>query len=219
MSTLTQEPVAGLLHRLFAQADATDRIASARARQETERRGIAREDPERAAIYSDVYLAIAPEVGRLLYILTRSKRPIVAVEFGTSFGLSTLHLAAALRDNGAGRLITTELAQGKVTQAEAHLQEAGLADLVEFRQGDAFETLGGGPDAIDLLFLDGWKPLYLPLLQMLEPRLSPGALVIADDMKAQSELASYAAHVRNPENGYVSAPVPLDDELELSIRR
>jgi predicted O-methyltransferase YrrM len=218
MTSLTTEPLASLLPRLFAEADTTDRVASPRARQETLRLGLARESPERAAVYEDVFLAIGPDTGRLLYTLTRAKHPRVAVEFGTSFGLSTLHLAAALRDNGTGHLITTELAPAKVARARDHLHQANLADLVDFREGDAFETLRDTPDAIDLLWLDGWKPLYLPLLRMLEPRLAPGALVIADDMNTVAELATYAAYVRDPANGYTSAPIPLDDSLEISVR-
>jgi predicted O-methyltransferase YrrM len=91
---------------------------------------------------------------------------------------------------------------------------------VEVREGDAFETLArelGEP--IDLVLLDGWKELYLPLLKFLEPRLSAGALVIADDLNiAPDALRSYLHYVRDPLNRYVSAEVPLDDGLELSLR-
>jgi predicted O-methyltransferase YrrM len=140
------------------------------------------------------------------------------VEFGTSFGLSAIHLAAALRDNGVGRLITTEQSASKASRAAQHLRQAGLSDLVEIRQGDAFRTLSGVA-AIDLLLLDGWKPLYLPLLRQLEPALSPGCLVIADDVIALSEqMAPYLGYVREIANGYISCEIPLDDGLELSIR-
>jgi predicted O-methyltransferase YrrM len=163
-------------------------------------------------------MAVAPEVGRLLYLLVRSRRPDRVVEFGTSFGLSAIHLAAALRDNGGGYLITTEQSAGKASRAAQHLTQAGLSDLVEIRLGDAFQTLFG-IEGIDLLLLDGWKPLYLPLLRQLEPALSPGCLVIADDVVALAEpLAPYLAYVRDGANGYLSCEIPLDDGLELSIR-
>jgi predicted O-methyltransferase YrrM len=143
------------------------------------------------------------------------------VEFGCSFGISTIHLAAALRDNdNGGRLVTTELSANKAETAGRNISEAGLSDLVEIREGDALETLRQDlPERVDLVLLDGWKPLYLPMLKLLEPRLSDGALVIADDLKiGGDELAPYLEHVRNPQNGYVSAEVPLDDGLELSTR-
>jgi predicted O-methyltransferase YrrM len=168
---------------------------------------------------SNVYLAVAPEVGRLLYVLAHNRRAHTIVEFGCSFGISTIHFAAALRDNGnGGRIVTTELSASKVEAAKRNILEAGLSDLVEIRQGDASETLREGlPEGIDLVLLDGWKPLYLPMLKLLEARLSDGALIIADDLKiGGDELAPYLSYVRNPQNGYVSAELPLDDGLELS---
>ncbi|MGG2362426.1 O-methyltransferase, partial [Salmonella enterica] len=85
----------------------------------------------------------SPETCRLLYMLARAGRTRAIVEFGTSFGISTLHLAAALRDNGGGRLITTEFEPSKAAQARRNLDAAGLADLVEIREGDALQTLAG----------------------------------------------------------------------------
>jgi predicted O-methyltransferase YrrM len=165
-----------------------------------------------------MFMAVAPEVGRLLYLLVRSRRPALIVEFGASFGLSAIHIASALRDNGAGHLITTEQSEGKANHTAQHLEQAGLSDLVEIRQGDAFQTLKG-VERIDFLLLDGWKPLYLSLLRQLEPVLSQGCLVVADDVIRMSEkLAPYLAYVRNVSNGYVSCEIPLDDGLELSIR-
>jgi predicted O-methyltransferase YrrM len=132
--------------------------------------------------------------------------------------LSTIHLASALRDNGSGHLVTTEQSSGKATRAAQHLAEAGLADLVEIRQGDAFRTLLD-VNRIDFLLLDGWKPLYLPLLRQLEPVLSPNSLVIADDVISLSnQLGPYLSYVRDAANGYVSCEIPVDDGLELSIR-
>jgi predicted O-methyltransferase YrrM len=140
------------------------------------------------------------------------------VEFGTSFGLSAIHIASGLRDNCFGHLITTEQSAAKASRAAVHLERAGLSDVVEIRQGDAFQTLAGVRE-IDLLLLDGWKPLYLPLLKQLERALSPGCLVMADDVISLSaKVAPYLAYVRDAANGYVSCEIPLDDGIELSIR-
>ena len=126
-------------------------------------------------------------MGRLLYTLVRVCRPTIAVEFGTSFGLSAIHIAAALRDNGKGKLIATELNQNKATRALEHIRQAGLGDLVEVRQGDAFKTLLG-VKGVDFLMLDAWKGLYLPMLKNLEPVLNPGCLIVADDLKLFPEM-------------------------------
>jgi predicted O-methyltransferase YrrM len=136
------------------------------------------------------------------------------VEFGTSFGISTLHLAAALRDNGGGRLITSEFEPSKVAKARDHLTAGGLIDLVEIREGDALQTLSVDlPDTIDLLLLDGAKSLYPDILDLVESRLKPGAIVIADNADFSPE---YLARVRSPANGYMSTP--FAEEVELSVR-
>jgi predicted O-methyltransferase YrrM len=166
-------------------------------------------------------MPVSPDVGRLLYLLAHSRNAGIVVEFGTSFGISGIHLAAALRDaGGGGRLITTELDAVKAGRAKENFRAAGLADLIEIRVGDAFETLKSGiAGGIDLLLLDGWKPLYLPMLKFLEPRLSPAALIVADDLAvAPDALASYVGYVRAPGNGYVSVEIPLGDRVEVSVR-
>jgi predicted O-methyltransferase YrrM len=220
MSTLTSRPVADLLDRLFAEADRNDPDAFARFQAESQKVATPPSGRQRAVLMRDIYMPVSPEVGRLLYLLARSRAARTIVEFGTSLGLSAIHLAAALRDNGGGRLIATEFDDIKAARAQRNFAAAGLDDLIELRIGDAFETLKaelGG--AIDLVLLDGWKPLYLPMLQFLEPRLAAGAIIVADDLDVAPEaLAPYLAHVRKPENGYVSVEVPLGDRVEVSLR-
>jgi predicted O-methyltransferase YrrM len=147
-------------------------------------------------------------------MLARSSRAAAIVEFGTSFGISTLHLAAALRDNGGGRLVTTEFESSKVAKAREHLRAGGVLDLVEIREGDALQTLRTDlPASIDLLLLDGAKALYPEVLALVESRLRPGALVVADNADFSPD---YLAYVRSPANGYLS--VPFADDVELSMR-
>ncbi|MEK6290416.1 MAG: class I SAM-dependent methyltransferase, partial [Paraburkholderia tropica] len=155
-----------------------------------------------------------PPPGTLLYMLARSCRARTIVEFGTSFGISTLHLAAALRDNGGGRLITSEFEPSKVARSREHLRAGGVLDLVEIREGDALETLAADlPDSIDLLLLDGAKALYNDVLDRVERRLRPGALIVADNADFSPD---YLARVRSPLGGYLSTP--FSDDVELSIR-
>jgi predicted O-methyltransferase YrrM len=220
MSTLASPAVSALLDRLFAAADRDDPAAFQRARDAIARLERPPGNRERAELMRDVYMPITPDVGRLLYVLTRSRRPETVVEFGTSYGISGIHLAAALRDAGRGRLVTTEFDAVKAGCAQDNFRTAGLADLIEIRIGDAFETLRDGiAGGIEVLLLDGWKPLYLPMLKFLEPRLAPGALIIADDLAVAPEaLASYVGYVRAAGSGYVSVEVPLGDRLEISVR-
>jgi predicted O-methyltransferase YrrM len=218
MNTLTTPPVAGLLARLFAEADASDAALRAQAAalppgelaalmQSADYRGL-------YARTKDAFLAVSRETGALLYLLARASRARSIVEFGTSFGISTIHLAAAVRDNGGGRIIGSEFEPAKVARARAHLAAAGLAELVEIREGDAIETLAQDlPETIDLVLLDGAKPLYPRVLALVEPRLREGALVIADNADHSPD---YLARVRSAAAGYLS--VPFAAEVEVSLR-
>lgn len=219
MTTLTTPPCAAVIARLFAESDASDARLQERRRAlpEEERAKLATSNEDYRALYASLgefYLAVSRETAMLLYMLARSCRATSIVEFGTSFGISTLHLAAALRDNGGGRVIGTEFERAKLAQARANVAAAGLADLVEIREGDALESLARDmPETIDLVLLDGAKGLYPRVLALLEPRLRPGALVVADNA---DRCAEYLARVRDPATGYLS--IPFAGDVELSMR-
>src|SRR5258705_11397147 len=120
----------------------------------------------------EAHLPASRDTAALLYMLPRSTGARTIVEFGTSFGISTLHLAAAVRDNGGGRLITSEFEPSKVARARKNLTDGGLIDLVEIREGDALKTLSVDlPETIDLVLLDGAKALYPDVLSLVESRL------------------------------------------------
>jgi predicted O-methyltransferase YrrM len=216
MNTLTTSPLAPLLTRLFEQSDAaTSPAIATMSRDEIAR--LMRSKTEYIDFYGrlkDLWLPVSPRTGRLLYLLARHANVRNVVEFGTSFGISTLHLAAALRDNGGGHLITSEFEPSKVARAKTHLGEGGLSELVEFREGDALQTLSVDlPVSIDLLLLDGAKALYGDVLDLIEPHLRPGALVVADNADHCPE---YLERVRSAGGGYMS--LPFGDDVELSIR-
>jgi predicted O-methyltransferase YrrM len=216
--TLTKPRVDAVLSRLFAQADRADEVASSLPEDRALPSRAARlrlTARERADVLQDMYMPVSPDVGRLLYALVRACRPETVVEFGTSFGISTIHLAAAVTDNGTGRVVTTELSDRKATAARENLEQAGLAGVVTILEGDALETLAGLTGPVGLVLLDGWKDLYLPVLRLLQPRLTPGALVVADDTSLETA-AGYLAYVRGPANGFVSVAFPVDDGIEVS---
>jgi predicted O-methyltransferase YrrM len=171
---------------------------------------------ERADALSDYYLPVTPEAGRLLYSLVRATRPQTIVEFGMSLGLSGIHLAAAVRDNGAGRVVTTELSAAKIATATRNFADVGLADVVTVLEGDALETLPTLEGPVDFVLLDGWKELYLPVIKLLEPRLSPGTLVVADNTN-MPDLKPYLDYVRAPANGYVSVNFLARDSDSMEI--
>jgi predicted O-methyltransferase YrrM len=218
MSTLTSAPVAPLLDRLFAEADAASPATSPVFAHipADERRRLMQSKTDYREFYSqlsDFALPVSRETGALLYMLTRASKARSIVEFGTSFGLSTLHLAAALRDNGGGRLITSEFEASKIARARDNLTAGGLVDIVEFREGDALETFATDlPETIDLLLLDGAKSLYSDILDRVESRLRPGSIIVADNADFCPD---YLERVRSADGPYLS--LPFGEDVELSV--
>lgn len=193
MNSLNDPGVAACLQRLHEQAagDAARRAA----RSETDwadtsltRRG-------------DMYLAVSRAEGQLLYLLARGSGARHIVEFGASFGVSTTYLAAAARDNG-GHLITTEAHSDKCAAVRSTLAASGLDGVVTLYEGDARETLVDVEGAVDFVFLDGWKGMYLPVLQLLIPKLVAGTLIAADNIDHEGA-RPYAEHV-NASDEFVS---------------
>jgi predicted O-methyltransferase YrrM len=171
---------------------------------------------ERADALSEFYLPITPTAGRLLYSLVRGTRPNTIVEFGMSFGISAVHLASAVRDNGVGRVVTTELSAAKVAAAKEMFAETGLDDLITVLEGDALTTLQTLDGSVDFVLLDGWKELYLDVIRLLEPRLSPGMLIVADNTD-MDDTQPYLDYVRDPDHGYVSVNFLARDADSMEI--
>jgi predicted O-methyltransferase YrrM len=219
MTTPTITSLAPLLDRLFDEAEAASGAMRAAVADlsDADRARMMRSKTDYRDLYGrlkEIPLAVSRETGSLLYMLARSSRARTIVEFGTSFGISTLHLAAGLRDNGGGRLITSEFEPSKAARARENLIAGGLIDLVEIREGDALKTLQADlPVTIDLVLLDGAKALYPEILDLLENHLGPGAIIVADNA---DDSPDYLARVRRPGSGYMSTP--FAEDVELSVR-
>ena len=218
MDTLHSSRVADVLARLFQDAAAADRalmdgmMRSEGGLQRAIAGVIEAEATDLPGLYraqANNFLAISPAFGRFLYMGARLCKARRIVEFGTSMGISTIHLAAALRDMGGGALIGTEIEPSKAARARENLASAGLADLVDIRVGDARETLRDGAGDVDMVLLDGAFTLYHDVLKLLEPRLRPGALIVAENAFEHAD--GYLAYVRDPANGFLSLSVPIDD--------
>jgi predicted O-methyltransferase YrrM len=226
MNSFATAPVADVLARLFDEARATDgpleeRFAEVAADDTVLAEFLALEAKDYKGMYQQLagyYLNISPEFGQFFYACARASQAKRIVESGTSFGISTIYLATALRDGGGGQLIGTELEPAKAEHARENLSAAGLDELVDIRVGDALETLRDVGDGVDLVLLDGAFTLYLPVLKLLEPRLSPGTLVIAEN--AVEQYGEYLTYVRDPANGYLTIPLPFGEHRgnEISVR-
>ena len=173
---------------------------------------------------SDKLVALDRAKAEFCYQLCRALRARRVVEAGTSFGVSTLYLAAAVRDNtredgGEGVVIGTELEPEKAKAARAHFEEAGLAAWIELREGDLREALRdpGGP--VDFMLIDIWTPLARPALERVAPHLRPGAIVVADNtIQFRDAYRDYFDFVNDPGNRLRTQTLPFQGGFELSVR-
>jgi predicted O-methyltransferase YrrM len=211
-----------LLAGLHAKSDA--QIATLR---ELEARRAGPHPPDRhelRELLSDKFVALDREKAEYCYQLCRAIDARRLVEVGTSYGVSTLYLAAAVRDNvkaggGHGVVIGTEYEPRKAEVARANFERAGLADYIELREGDLRETLRTVEGPVDFLLVDIWVSMAGPALELVAPRLRRGGVVICDNTALhRSDYADYFAFLNDPANGFSTMTLPFQGGLEFSVR-
>ena len=174
--------------------------------------------PAMIARRDEMLLEVGEPVARLLLDLAVARDARCLVELGTSYGFSTLFLAEAARRTG-GKLFTFELSAEKQSYARAQIDEAGLADHVEWRCGDAVELLRQLDGPVDFALIDLWKDLYVPCLDLLHPRLADRAIIVADNMlyppMARADAEVYRAAIR-AKGDLQTVLLPLGSGIELS---
>ena len=222
-SPLNDAKLEALLDRLHTQSDAqVDETDAYYARREQEGsldyESDCDEDMHR--FLSDKMVALDRDKAEFCYQLCRSLRATRVVEAGTSFGISTLYLAAAVRDNQVenGIVIGTEHEPDKVKIAHENFEEAGLSEYIDLRAGDLRQTLQevGGP--VDFMLVDIWD-VALPALELVSPSLRPGAIVVCDNTEeAADEYRGYFEFVNDPRNRFRTMTVPFQGGLELTVR-
>ncbi|MFT4438785.1 O-methyltransferase [Caballeronia sp. 15715] len=170
------------------------------------------------ADYADYGFSIFPAQGDLIYLLCRAMRATRVVEFATSVGLSTLYFAAAMRDNGGGTVIGSELVPSKVLTARRNIDEAGLSRYVDIREGDGRQTLKdlGGP--VDFALIDGWPlgsgpSLARQVIEIVAPQIRIGGFLMNDNGEPD-----YMEFIRDPSNGFLSVKLPIKGGTELSVK-
>lgn len=175
--------------------------------------------PRVRKLLSDKLVALDKDKGLLCYLLCRAISARQIVEVGTSFGVSTIYLAAAVRENGgAGVVIGTEWEPRKAAAARENVRRAGLADFVDIREGDILNTLREVDGQVDFVLMDIWAPVARPALDLLIPLLRPGGIVLCDNVERfRREYRDYLERVRDPRDGFQSTTLPYDGGLELSV--
>ncbi len=220
MSVIEDPQLEALLAGLHAQSDA--QIAAIQRFQAADR------PPPTAdaikAFRADKLVALDRDKAEFCYQLCRAANARRIVEAGTSHGVSTLYLAAAVRDNirvagGSGMVIGTECEPAKAAVARAHFEQAGLSRFIDLREGDLRETLRQVDAPVDFLLVDIWISMARPALELVAPRLRPGAMVVCDNtLQHRNEYADYFAFLADPANGFRTMTLPFQGGLELSVR-
>jgi len=221
VSVLRDPALEGLLADLHARSD-----AQALAMQSFDASRSSQAQPpsasEARAFLSDKLVALDSDKAEFCYQLCRASNARRIVEIGTSFGVSTLYLAAAVRDNveaggGDGVVIGTEYEPGKAAAARANFEQAGLSRFIDLREGDLRQTLRQIDGPVDFMLMDIWIVMARPALELVTPHLRPGAVAIADNTaQYRSEYADYFAFLQA--NGFRTMTLPFEGGLELSVR-
>jgi predicted O-methyltransferase YrrM len=180
-------------------------------------------DDEIKAFRGDKLVALDRYKAEFCYQLCRATDARRIVEVGTSYGVSTLYLSAAVRDNvrlsgGSGIVIGTEYEPDKARAARAHFEEAGLSGFIDLREGDLRETLKEIDGPVDFVLMDVWIAMARPALELIAPRLKPGAIVVCDNTEQhRSDYADYFAFLNDPANCFRTMTLPFDGGFELSV--
>lgn len=222
MSVLHDPDLEQLLARLHRMSDEQiEEMHAYRAQRESS----AEADATRLKKFrSDKLVALDRDKAAFCYQLCRAVNAHRIVEIGTSYGVSTLYLAAAVRDNlragaGNGIVIGTEYEAAKAKAARKHFDEAGLSRFIELREGDLRETLKTLQGPVDFVLMDIWIAMARPAIELVAPHLRPGAIVVCDNTEQyRDDYADYLAFINAPESGFRTMTLPFAGGLEMSVR-
>ena len=169
---------------------------------------------------ADKLVALEPAKAEYCHLMCRARRATRVVEVGTSYGVSTLYLAAAVRDNGGGTVIATEYEPAKAAAARGNFTAAGLAHLIDLREGDLRETLKVIDGPVDFVLMDIWTEMVRPAIELIGPHLRPGAVVVADNTagRFRQPYRHFFDYIADPANRLRSMTLPFDGGLELVVR-
>jgi predicted O-methyltransferase YrrM len=181
-------------------------------------------DEDAHGFLADKSVALEPIKAEFCHLLCCSLRARRVVEVGTSYGVSTLYLAAAVRQISAatgepGVVIATEHEPAKAARARANFAAAGLAELIDLREGDLRQTLKTIEGPVDFVLMDIWTEMVRPAIELIAPHLRAGAVVVCDNTAQFPEnYRDFFAFVREPKNRLRSLTLPFHGGLEFCVK-
>lgn len=222
MSGVLDDPrLQALVDRLHAESVAQEAETSAWFGERAQRGELSWDglDEKSHRYMADKFVALEPAKAEFCHLMCRAIGARRVVEVGTSFGVSTLYLAAAVRENGGGGVIGTEHEPGKAARAREIFAKAGLAEFIDLREGDLRQTLKVIDGPVDFVLIDIWVEMARPALELIAPHLRQGAVVVADNTtQVRHAYKAFFEFVEDPKNGLKTMTLPFDGGLEMMVK-
>jgi predicted O-methyltransferase YrrM len=227
MGVLSDPALQALVDRLQAESQAQDEAMGAYFHRRAKAGDLSWDtlDEDANRFLADKLVALDPIKAEFCHLVCRSLRARRVVEVGTSVGVSTIYLADAVRavsasSGEAGMVIGTEYEAAKAARARANFQAAGLADVIDLREGDLRQTLRRIEGPVDFVLMDIWTEMVRPAIELIAPHLRPGAVVVADNTggRFRDNYRDFFAFVADPGNGLRSLTLPFDGGLEFCVK-
>ena len=176
-------------------------------------------EPRDHAFMADKAVALDRDKAEFCYMICRAIGARRIVEAGTSFGVSTLYLAAAVRDNGGGVVYGAEYEPAKAERARANFEAAGLASFIDLREGDIIEATRTFEGPIDFILFDIWGDVVRPMLDILLARLRPGSVLCTDNTAGRGGgYASLFEMLDDPSHNFRTMTLPFEGGFELTLK-
>ncbi|HKV00320.1 MAG TPA: class I SAM-dependent methyltransferase [Vineibacter sp.] len=221
MGIIADSTLQALINRLQAQstaqeADTTRYFAERAKKGDLSWDGL---DADANRFMADKMVALEPIKAEFCWLMCRALRARRVVEVGTSFGVSTLYLADAVRANGGGTVIGTEYEPAKAAVAQAHFEAAGLSPFIDLREGDLRETLKVVDGPVDFVLMDIWTEMARPAVELVAPHLRAGAMIAVDNTaQFRHAYRHFFEFVTDPKNGFTTMTLPFDGGLEVVVK-
>lgn len=218
MEYLTDPRLRSLIDSLQHQSVAQDRDIVDYFRQRASAGNLSWDglDDDAHRFFADKLVALQEDKAAFCHLLCRAIGARRVVEVGTSHGVSTLYLADAVRANGGGEVIATEYEPAKAAAARRNFEAAGLAGMIDLREGDLRHTLETLPGVVDFVLMDIWTEMVVPAITLIAPHLRDGACIVCDNTADFAEpYRAYFDFIR--QRGYATRTLPFEGGLEVTV--